>query len=103
MRRKPHQPVGIQSNFARLRTGCGIEWEGRPPGLHDFRHDVDGGLCALVGCRAWSRRCRARLTRAGRVTQCGGEAGEDGSGGSLMGSVAVWGIPLMVRVMSWMG
>ena len=38
MRRKPHQPLGIQSNFARLRADCGIEWEGRLPRLHDFRH-----------------------------------------------------------------
>ena len=38
MRRKPHQPITIEENFARLRAGCGIEWQGRPPRLHDFRH-----------------------------------------------------------------
>jgi integrase len=38
MRGKPHQPVGIQSNFARLRAGCTIQWQGQPPRLHDFRH-----------------------------------------------------------------
>lgn len=38
IRNRPHKPVNMQGNYAKLRDACGIPWEGFLPRLHDFRH-----------------------------------------------------------------